>query len=119
MKTLVGEVITEFSEAIPAHIEEMEAHSSNGVSRNEMEYKHIAFALAKEVVNLRVKKEDVLADRQKLYRAFMNLKATSPLGDNLDALDALNDIRHTLSVVDEVYEQMKEVFMTSDHSEEE
>lgn len=50
---LCCDVIEEFTDSIPKHINDMPAFCSNGVTRNEMEWKHMAFAMAKEIINLR------------------------------------------------------------------
>jgi len=49
----MSELIEEFIDSIPKHIGNMPYLSSNGVSRNEMEWKHICFAMAKEIIELR------------------------------------------------------------------
>lgn len=54
----VADVISEFTSAIPPHLESMPSISSNGVTRNEMEWKNIAKALAAEVVRLRKRLEN-------------------------------------------------------------
>jgi len=51
----VNSVIEEFTGNIPKHINDMPSISSNGVTRNEMEWKHIAKSMAKEINLLRHK----------------------------------------------------------------
>lgn len=55
----ISQIIEEFTSAIPEHIDKMPAFCNNGVSRNEMEWKHICFAMAGEIERLRAK--DALA----------------------------------------------------------
>lgn len=50
---LVCDVIDEFINDIPSHVNDMPAFSSNGVTRNEMEWKHLTFLMAKEIIKLR------------------------------------------------------------------
>ncbi|MBW1726005.1 MAG: hypothetical protein JRJ62_00205 [Deltaproteobacteria bacterium] len=50
-----AKIIDEFTSCIPEHIEGMPAISSNGVTRSEMEWKHIAIGMAKEIELLRSK----------------------------------------------------------------
>ena len=50
---LVCDVIDEFISEIPEHINDMPAFCSNGVTRNEMEWKHLAFSMANEIIRLR------------------------------------------------------------------
>lgn len=50
---LVCDVIDEFVGGIPKHVNDMPGVSSNGVTRNEMEWKHLTFLMAKEIIKLR------------------------------------------------------------------
>jgi Cu/Zn superoxide dismutase len=49
----VGDIVHEFTTEIPPHIGDMPALSSNGVTRSEMEWKHLAFAMSREIIRLR------------------------------------------------------------------
>lgn len=50
------DILSEYYSNLPEHYEDMPAQSSNGVTRNEMEWKAIAIAMAKEIAKLRSEK---------------------------------------------------------------
>lgn len=52
-EALADSLIDEFAAAIPEYIASLPPHMSNGTSRNEYEYKHICFAMGREIKRLR------------------------------------------------------------------
>jgi hypothetical protein len=53
MSNELKSIIDEFTDAIPDHIDKMPEISSNGTTRNEMEWKYMAKAMAREIITLR------------------------------------------------------------------
>lgn len=50
-------ILDEFTKKIPKHIDDMPSITCNGVTRNEMEYKHICFAMADQIIQARQENE--------------------------------------------------------------